>query len=567
MSKWQLAEQVSDDLLTQLLRNRGISEDDREVFLFPNYNRDVHDPMLFTRMQAAVDQIFLALEKNKSIVIHGDYDADGVSGSALLFDAINQIASKMNFTPKINAFLPDRERDGYGVAMHTIERLGEEGVNLLITVDCGIANAGELGRAHELGLGVIVCDHHQLAEQIPEHAILIHPLVPGEVYPNKKLCGTGVAFKLACALFQEARKRGANFAVGHEKWLLDLVAIATVTDVMPLIGENRALEKFGLIVLNKTRRVGLRKLIEASRTNMGEIDTQAIGFRIGPRLNAAGRVASAQTAFETLVAGAPQEALRLAQELDRLNRERQRISEIAYKQARKIVSNQKISRSIHVVWDESWPAGIVGLIAGKLVTEFGVPAFALTKVGEQYVGSGRSMGGLHLVEAMRSCGDIFVKAGGHPQACGLTIASLSNLEIFSSSVEEFAKKFFGNEGPQGVLEIDAELSLEELDENFIVSLECLRPYGEGNSSPKFLTSELTVLSARPVGSNETHLRLTLQSSKRGNIDMIGFNLAKRFSNLKMGDLVDVVYVPFINEWNGSSSRQGRVIDLRMSKRS
>ncbi|MCH8049741.1 DHH family phosphoesterase [Patescibacteria group bacterium] len=321
--KWSTKPKASDDIIEQLLINRGLTKrEEQERFLNPDWERDTHDPMQFKQMEDAVDRVFLALESGEPIAIHGDYDADGVCGSALLFSVLEVICHKLGFgTSSISVFLPDRERDGYGVAMHTVERLVKEGVKLLITVDCGIANADQLEHAHELGTDVIICDHHQLAERLPKHAIILHPLAPGEDYPNKFLCGTGVAFKLGSALISHARKRGAALPEGYEKWFLDFVAIAMVTDVMPLLKENRTLEKFGLKVLNKSRRLGIRKIVELSRSDFGSIDTQAVGFQIGPRINAAGRVRSAKIAFNALVAKTEDEAQKLKKLRAYLNRE------------------------------------------------------------------------------------------------------------------------------------------------------------------------------------------------------------------------------------------------------
>ena len=417
MSQWNLAKKHSNDLFEQLMGVRGLNAEDRERFLSPDWERDTHHPSTFTHMKRAVGMIFDALSNNAMVTIHGDYDADGTCGSAVLYETLCEVAASLGWTPTVDVFLPDREEDGYGVAMHTIERLGKNGTKLLITVDCGIANAPQLNRAHELGMEVVICDHHQLAEELPAHAAIIHPLAPGETYPNKSLCGTGVAFKLAWALFDEARERGAAIPEGRHKWLMDLVGIATVTDVMPLLGENRTLEYFGLKTLNQTKRPGLLALIAQSRSELGSIDTTTIGFRLGPRINAAGRVASAHEAFKALTASSQEEAVQLVARLEELNQRRRQLTESAYKEARALINGREYN-FVHVVWSETWAPGIVGLIAGKLANEFGRPAFALTRAGEQYVGSGRTAGGLHLVEAMRACGDIFVKAGGHPQACG-----------------------------------------------------------------------------------------------------------------------------------------------------
>lgn len=565
MSQWNLAKKHSNDLFEQLMGVRGLNAEDRERFLSPDWERDTHHPSTFTHMKRAVGMIFDALSNNAMVTIHGDYDADGTCGSAVLYETLCEVAASLGWTPTVDVFLPDREEDGYGVAMHTIERLGKNGTKLLITVDCGIANAPQLNRAHELGMEVVICDHHQLAEELPAHAAIIHPLAPGETYPNKSLCGTGVAFKLAWALFDEARERGAAIPEGRHKWLMDLVGIATVTDVMPLLGENRTLEYFGLKTLNQTKRPGLLALIAQSRSELGSIDTTTIGFRLGPRINAAGRVASAHEAFKALTASSQEEAVQLVARLEELNQRRRQLTESAYKEARALINGRE-DNFVHVVWSETWAPGIVGLIAGKLANEFGRPAFALTRAGEQYVGSGRTAGGLHLVEAMRACGDIFVKAGGHPQACGLTIDAPELLQTFHIAVNAYAKEIFGGVAPEQTIDIDAELSLSDVDWNTWELLSSFQPYGEGNREPIFLSRNLQIVNAQAVGSTGSHLKLTVNPPSGRVWKMIGFGFGAWADKVNMGDAIDVLYKLRVNEWNGNRDLEGEIVDMRYTGR-
>lgn len=559
---WNILQEQSGDVLDQLLMNRGIPREELERFFEPDWDRDTIDPMVFTRMSDAVQRVFQALEQGEKIFIHGDYDADGVSGCSLLYSALCDIIEKLKYEKNITVFLPDREKDGYGVAMHTVERAVSEGFKLMITVDCGIANAEQLDRAHELGMDVIICDHHQLAPELPKHAIIIHPLAPGEVYENKHLCGTGVAFKLASALIREAQSRGADFPAGYEKWFLDLVAVATVTDVMPLTGENRILEKYGLLVLNKTKRQGLKKIVDFSSGTMGQIDTQTIGFQIGPRLNAAGRIKSAEIAFKALTASTDQDAEKYAGELELLNRERQRISDAAFREAKAMVEEREAGDPVHIVWSETWMPGVVGLIAGKLVSEFGVPAFALTRVGDHYVGSGRSIGGLHLVEAMQACGDIFLKAGGHPQACGLSLESVEKIELFRERMSEQAKVYFKGKDTRPTIHVDLELPLNQINWDVYHTISKFAPFGEKNPRPKFLARSVTIVSADAIGKQGDHLRLSVTGGAGSTQKMIGFRFGKWANELTFGDKIDVVYEIDVNEWNGKRELQCRIEDLR-----
>ncbi len=554
---------MQDDLLAQLLVNRGIDPEQKESFLTPSWESGTHSPFAFTRMQEAVDTMMDALESGARIVIHGDYDADGVSGTTLLFGALQEIAEKLGWQANVVTFLPDREKDGYGVALHTIERFASEGVELLVTVDCGIANGVELGRAHELGMQVIVCDHHQMGQHFPEHAIILHPSAPGETYPNKTLCGTGVAFKFASALITEAQKRGAAFAQGYEKWFLDLVAIATVTDVMPLIGENRVLEYYGLRVLQKTRRPGLRALVEMSGTEFADIDTTAIGFRIGPRMNAAGRMASASAAFETLSAKTPEEAVEKANVLERLNRDRQSVFQQMYKEAVEQVEREYKEDQLLVAYAPHWLPGIVGLIAGRLQNDFGKPAFALTNVGDHVVGSGRSLGGLHLVELMNACGDeLYIKRGGHPQACGLSLHNPDMIALFRARGNAFAQAYYGADGPCDVLHVDAVHAPSEVSWELHALLMQCAPFGEGNRPPVFAARDLMLEETVRMGSTGAHLRFVTRELNGKQITFVGFGFGHLASVLRTGDHLDIAYEVEVNTWNGKRSLQYRVVDVQ-----
>ena len=565
MSKfeWNIQKKNVDDLLHQLLEIRGIDEDQQKMFLAPSWEDHQFSHTLFSGMEDAVGRFFDAVDRGQKIAIHGDYDADGVCGSSLLYLVMREIATELKSEIDLDVFLPDREKDGYGVAMHTVERMVQEGVQLLITVDCGIANIAEFARAKELGLDVIICDHHQLAPTVPEHAIILHPLAPGENYPNKYLCGTGVAFKFACGLLDEARRRGAQFREGYEKWFLDLVAIATVTDVMPLIGENRTLEKYGLLVLKRTKHKGLRALLNLVRTQ--DPDTETIGFRIGPRLNAAGRISSARAAFEAIVAEREEDAVIHAQQLETLNRRRQVISDQSYKEAVRMVMERvdneaDAKRHAHIVYADHWNPGVVGLIAGKLVTEFGAPAFAFAKVGDHYVGSGRSTGGLHLVEAMRSCGDIFIKYGGHPEACGLTLANVDRVQEFAQKIEIFAAGHFDGKILRPELRIDVEWPIDRIDWQTLAVVDQLQPFGQSNPKPIFVARNAEIKQVRRVGASGKHLKMIFENTQP-HISCIGFNMGEMAEKALPGRRVDIAYQIGKSEWNGRDQIQVQLLDI------
>lgn len=546
-----------ESLSKAILEMRGV--DDIEAFVNPDWDEHTHSPYLFTKIEAAAERILGALKKGEEIVIHGDYDADGVSGSTLMYSALKEVAAALDFTLNARVFLPDRERDGYGLALHNIEDFGRGEVKLLITVDCGISNIKEIARAREFGLDVIVCDHHQLAESGEEpDAFIIHPLARGETYPNKHLCGTGVAFKLASVLLDKARGLGADIQEGYEKWFLDLVAIATVTDIMPLTGENRVLEKYGLLVLEKTRRPGLKALLDHVMRPGDRVNTELIGFRIGPRLNAPGRISHATGAFEALSADGASAAEKVF-ELEALNRRRQSITEKAVEEAM-LMAREQGDKQAYVLHTDYWNPGIVGLIAGKVAEAFSAPVFALTKVGNSYVGSGRTAGGMHLVEAMQACGDIFVKAGGHPQACGLTLAGEDKIDAFRAGIEAFAASHFRDADFVERLEIDFELPVHLISADLLREIISLEPFGNGHTEPLFLSRGVEFVEVRAIGAKNNHLRVVSSGPQR--IAGIAFGLGDIAEDLEKTMKADIVYYLRENHWNGRVSPQFMIQDIR-----
>ncbi|MFA6130662.1 MAG: single-stranded-DNA-specific exonuclease RecJ [Patescibacteria group bacterium] len=556
---WKIQSEEEKPIRDLLLANRGILPEETERFFHLNWDEHLESCWNFREMAGAVERLFFALEHEEKIVIHGDYDADGVSGSALLFESIRDIAIALHRPLHLAVYLPDREADGYGVAMHTVERFAAEKIKLLITVDCGIAVPTEIARAKELGIDTIVCDHHQLALELPK-AILLHPLVPGEGVANRWLCGTGVVFKFACALFDEARKRGLAIIPGKEKWLLDFVAIATVTDMVPLLGENRLLEHFGLRVLKKTRRPGLSKIFERARIERESIDAHTIGFQIGPRLNAAGRLASAQIAFETLTAKTLEEADPLSEQLEQLNQKRQRLTDGMFVQAETMIQEVE-DAPVHVLWHADWHPGIVGLLAGKLVAKTGRPAFAFARSGGHFVGSGRSTLGINLVELMQSAPHFFVKFGGHPEACGLTIAREETIRDFSEHAKSFVKKFIPSAKEKPELRIDAVIPLSMITEDLTKMIEAMAPFGQKNPEPTFLSRSVTILDARTVGKTQAHLRVTVSQGSRSRFEVIGFGFGNEIRLLSIGKKVDLVYEIHHHEWQGRRTIQLRLLDF------
>lgn len=574
--RWDIAEPVADAFrqkfpemhpgVLQLLWNRGLrTQQDVDLFLGPDWSRDVYSPSLFRNMDAAVARVFAALECAEVVTVHGDYDADGVCGSAVLILTIRDVCRALKYDEtKVTSFIPDREKDGYGMSVATMEHLhAHERTGLVITVDCGISNKPAIDRGKELGIDTVVCDHHAMPAELPESAILIHPLVPGETYPNKSLCGTGVAFKLACGLISEARRRGASLPDGYEKWLLDLVAIATVTDVMPLIGENRLLETFGLVVLNKTRRPGLRKLIEIAGGKFGALDTYSIGFQIGPRINAAGRMHHASAALNVLLEEDEARAGVLAEELNAANVARQRASDAMYQEALLQVGELG-ERKLVIAVSEGWSAGLVGLVAGKLVSAYGCPVYVVGKQGEKFVGSGRTVEGFDVTDCLRSAAEHLDKFGGHPQACGFSVTGEDRFAKAAAAMNAYAERALVGRELVPTVRVDAELDLSAVTWSLYDELERFAPFGEKNPKPVFVSRGLTVSGISTVGADGKHLRLSVTSAHGKMAKMIGFGFGAWAQTAKLGDRLDAAFEVGVNEWNGNRELQLRIVDLRRS---
>lgn len=548
----------------QLLWNRGITtQESIDLFLGPDWSRDTFSPDLFLHMEVAVARTFQSLEAREGITVHGDYDADGVCGSAVLLSTLRYIARAFGYSEeRLNSYIPHREKEGYGFSVATAEHLAKnDGTKLVITVDCGISNKPAIDRAKELGIDTIVCDHHTMPAELPESAILIHPLVPGETYPNKHLCGTGVAFKLASALIIEARKRGADFPEGYEKWLLDLVAIATVTDVMPLTGENRVLETYGLRVLNKTRRPGLKALMEIAGVEEGSVDTTAIGFRIGPRLNAAGRMRHASEALELLLAEDVPEAARCAENLQSANTARQKASDEMYREAKAIIDAAPIDDVI-IVWKEGWSAGLVGLVAGKLVGDYGRPTYVVGEENGHFVGSGRTVEGFDVTAALHAASAHLDRFGGHPQACGFSVTSREKFDLACAAMRAYAADILKTLDLTPALRAEGELTLDEVDWSTYDTCQQMAPFGEANPHPVFVFRRVVVLRAESMGADGKHLRLLLRASNGKTIRAVGFGFGAHAMTLKPGDAIDFLAELSLNEWNGNRELQLRVVDIQ-----
>lgn len=545
-------------IVLQLLFNRGLDTQDKiDRFLGPDYLRDQNDPFLFNEMRVAVERIFKALKQKEKIVIYGDYDADGVTATAVLNIALKRLGAE-----KLKIYIPNRLTEGYGMKLEAVDELVKDGTNLIITVDCGIANKAEIALAKEKGIEVIVSDHHSEPVEIPEAWAVICPTLKREIYPFKKLAGVGVAFKLAQALLRSDQTQNND---AFEKWLLDLVAIGTIADSMPILEENRTLVKWGLIVLNKTQRPGLKELIGLAQAK--ELDTHGVAFQIAPRLNAAGRMDHANTAYELLVTEDEAEALAISIDLNQKNQARQKATEEMMKISLEQIGQPDDEMKILFSCYDGWSPGLVGLAAGKLCDKFNRPVIVFGKSGDEYVASGRSVPEFDITGALNECREFLAEFGGHEQACGLTIVGENNYQKFKEKIKALAtEKLAGVELLPRII-IETEMTLKEANWEIIDALERFEPFGEGNREPLFVTKKLRVEEINTMGTMGQHLRFGLVDANTQVLrKFVGFGLSGEWvEKIKIGDRVDVVYEFGVNEWNGNRELQFKIVDLKLGE--
>jgi len=548
----------NEKIITSILLNRGLTtEEEKNAFLFPDYERDLHDPFLIKDMQKAVDRVLLAKKRKERICIYGDYDADGVTATVLVKDFFNQI--ELDFF----CYIPDKDKEGNSLNKEAIDYIKTQGANLIITVDCGISSFKEVAYANENEIEVIITDHHSLPKKLPAALAIINPKASPD-YPEKNLAGVGVAFKFVAALagsFEEYEK-------DQLKWLLDLVAIGTIADCVPLIGENRTLAKFGLLVLSKTRRVGLKQIFQVGSLNINSgliPSAEQISFQLAPRINAAGRIDHANLAFDLLsaVEGEESSARILALELESKNQHRQKITEKIISEVENRLKNKNNLPAVIVEWAPHWSYGIVGLVAGKIAEKYHRPTLILQEKDSILRGSGRSVPEVNFIEILRESDHLMSKYGGHSQALGGEFPK-KNVEELSRNLEKKIAPLLKKENISE-LEIDTELTLAQINFDLVNQLSQLEPFGEDNPEPIFLTRNLTVSDLRLVGNGEKHLKLILSDGEpdTNRLSAIGFRLADNYANLKINDKIDLVFTLQKNQWNGIESIQAKIIDLNV----
>ncbi|HET8690406.1 MAG TPA: DHH family phosphoesterase [Candidatus Saccharimonadales bacterium] len=620
-------------LLELILAGRGLtSEDIRQDFLKPDYDKSKHNPFLLPDMERAVKRLVSARKKQEKITIYGDYDIDGLTATTLLLEALKSFGFE-----SVDAFIPDRFREGYGLTVEAVERIAKTGADLIITVDCGSLSHKEIERAGELGVDVIVTDHHNVAEVQPPAVAVINPkrllhdnpdayegftlrsplrvvaddrnhqhvasLSAGPVtrgtshpgwgqdgvpssratragensrgdsssesptsdvqppasnlYPFVDLAGVGVAFKLVQALQTKLDGLGD----GHEKWLLDLVALGTVCDVVTLTDENRANVFWGLEVMRKTRRPGLKALMAVARVEPEKLDARSLGFALGPRLNAAGRLETAQLSLDLLTATKPSESLKLAQVLDEMNQARRAEQDAIFKSACE-QAEQRANDPVLIVSDPNWNHGIIGIVAAKLLEKYHKPTFVLQELGNGTAkGSARSFGDFSAADAVKATKELIIKGGGHKLAAGVTLKS-TDINKWRRAVNDYYRNL-QLKAQLRFLEPQADASLGDLEiysVNEIEQLACLEPFGNGNLSPVVEISPLVVIERRTMGADNQHVKYSFKDQKGNKVSLVAFGRADKFQD-GIGESVRVWAEPGVNEWRGVKKAEGRLLKM------
>jgi single-stranded-DNA-specific exonuclease len=545
--------------IIKILTNRGIkSEKEALGFLSPRYEK-LADPYRLPDMKEAVERIIAALEGKRKIAIYGDYDVDGIAATAIL----------VKFFQKVNAdivyYVPSREDEGYGLHKKAITQLEKEKVNLIVTVDCGSMAIEEVDYAKKLGLDIIVTDHHALKvsgqKVISPKTLFINPKRCRRNDSFYNLSGAGVAFYLVRALQKHFLE---IFPAGQEKWLLDLVALGTICDVVPLLKDNRILAKFGLLVLSKSRHIGLGTLAKVAEMNLVKADSYKIGFILGPRLNVSGRLENAQKSLELLLTEDQDKAFKIAKDLNELNIKRQEMTEKIVTEAKEFIAqkNYDKDRKILLLANKNWPAGVVGIAASRLVEEYSRPVLVMEEDGQELKGSARSINSFNVIEALSKCSECFMQFGGHAQAAGFKLKK-EHFLLLDEKLLAITEKEIKASDLQPEIFVDGEVMIKNIDRRLTKELQKLEPYGTDNHKPVFIKRGARIEEVNLVGSEKNHLKLILSEESTA-IGGIAFKFGKE-CKLKAGDIIDLAFTIEINEWKNRQKIDLHIIDVKKNK--
>ena len=535
-------------IIGKIIVNRNVtSDEDVRIFITPTRD-DFHDPFLFKGMDIAVDRILQAINNKEKILIYGDYDVDGITSTTVLKKYLQERGGI------VNTYIPNRLNEGYGLNKEAIKKIKEMGTDLIITVDCGISGIEEVKYAKELGIEVIVTDHHEVGEVLPDALAVIDAKRKDNTYPFNLLAGVGVVFKVIQAISIKLNLKAEEYLK-----YLDLVCVGTISDIVPLEGENRTIAKLGLMLIRVTKNVGLRELIKSS--GYKEIDSNTISFGVAPRINACGRMGHEEEALKLFLAETKEEAVEVTKKLNDYNTLRQNTEKAIYEDAvRKIEKENIENKNSIVVGGYNWHHGVIGIVSSKVTEKYYKPSILLCFEDGIAKGSGRSIQGFDLYEGLTKCSEFLDKFGGHAMAVGLTL-NKENFENFKDKFEKIAEEANIKEMVPTIY-IDEEVKLKDISMDLVKSLSVLEPFGEANKVPLFLIKNLKIDSIRAL-SEGRHLKLSLRDESVV-INAIGFDIGNLAEEYKIGDKIDVIGTLEINSFNGFSSIQINIKDIRKS---
>jgi single-stranded-DNA-specific exonuclease len=534
--------------IAKILVRRGIDTPQKLNALLNPPHRLPYDPLRISGMDTAIKRLYAAVNNGERIGVFGDFDVDGITGTAIICEGLTSLGVAV--TP----YLPHRVDEGHGLSNAAIDTLAEQGVTLIITVDTGITSFDEVDYANSRGVEIIITDHHLPHNGVPNAVTALNPKIPGGDYPFFELCGAGIGFKLIQGLFE-------FYGQPWDPGLLELAALGTIADLVPLLDENRYLVQEGLRELANTRRPGLRALYSSARVDPDEITAETVSFSIAPRLNSAGRMGDPMDSYKLLTTTDPEEAGALTRKLESLNMERRAVSEESYVIADQLVADLGELPSVLVISDERFQRGVAGLIAGRLVDRYRRPAVVIAVEGEYSVASGRSIPEFNIVAAMESCEDLLVRFGGHSQAAGLTIATEAIPQL-KTRLEAYSEKTLESQDLVRNVDIDAVITLDELDETMIRWIRDLEPYGPGNTRPVFSSMGVRVLETFHMGREQQHLRLRVEMNG-AQFTALAFNQADKWQSKT--EFVDLAFTVMNDSFRGKGAIALRLLDFKPSQ--
>ena len=546
------AEEISrkfniSNLVSRIIAKKNLTDEEIKVFLSPT-RYDFHDPYLMPDMEKALDRIQKAITNNEKITIYGDYDVDGITSVSILKKFFKDI------NIETDVYIPNRLSEGYGLNNEAIEKIGQNKTNLIITVDCGITSINEVEKAKSLNMDVIITDHHEPGEKIPDAIAVIDCKRDDSKYPFRELAGCGVAFKLT----QGISKR-LNLEENLSLKNLDLACIGTISDIVPLVDENRTIAKLGLMLVHKTKNIGLKELI--NQTKYKKIESETVSFGLSPRINASGRMGHQEDALDLFLTNDPIRARELAKKLEDYNLQRQEIEKRIFDEATKMVDEDNEEKKCIVLGNENWHHGIIGIVSSKITEKYYKPSILICFEGEDAKGSGRSINGFDLHKAVENCKDDLTACGGHSMAVGVSLKT-SKFKKFKSDFEKYADKEITDDMLNKIINIDEIVTKKDMSIDAINDLKKLEPYGEGNKKTLILYKNLKINSIRTLTDGK-HLKLLLEDDGT-NIDAMGFGMGMLADSYKIGDKIDIVGNIEINSYNGYNKIQLIITDLRKS---